>query len=42
MALSTTMILSVFLTLVPNIWVLLVAVVVFTGAFFGAHSVASG
>ena len=42
MALSTTMILSVFLTLVPNIWVLLVAVVVFTGAFFGAHPVASG
>lgn len=42
MALSAIMIVSVCLTLVPKIWVLLVAVVVFTGAFFGAHSVASG
>src|SRR5690625_6967580 len=36
------MILSIALTLVPNIWVVLLGVVVFTGAFFGAHSVASG
>jgi predicted MFS family arabinose efflux permease len=42
MALSATMIVSIVLTLVPNIWVVLVGVVVFTGAFFGAHSVASG
>lgn len=42
MALSATMIGSILLTLVPNIWVLLFGVLVFTGAFFGAHSVASG
>ena len=42
MALSATMIVAMLLTLVPNIWVLLIGVLVFTGAFFGAHSVASG
>jgi MFS transporter, YNFM family, putative membrane transport protein len=33
---------GVLLTLVPNIWVVLVATVVFTGGFFAAHAVASG
>lgn len=42
MALSATMIMAILLTLVPNIWVLLLGVLLFTGAFFGAHSVASG
>ena len=42
MALSASMIVGLLLTLVPNIWVLLAGVLVFTGAFFGAHSVASG
>ncbi|TQL71453.1 putative MFS family arabinose efflux permease [Enteractinococcus coprophilus] len=42
MALSGTMIVAILLTLVPNLWVLLAGVLVFTGAFFGAHSVASG
>ena len=42
MALSATMIVAILLTLIPNIWVVLVGILVFTGAFFGAHSVASG
>lgn len=42
MVLTTLMITGVLLTLVPNIWVLLFGLLVFTGAFFGAHSVASG
>lgn len=42
MVLSATMVVAILLTLVPNIWVLLFGVLVFTGAFFGAHSVASG
>lgn len=42
MLLSLAMIAAVLLTLVPNIWVVLVGVLVFTGAFFGAHSIASG
>lgn len=42
MVLTATMIVSVLLTLIPNIWVVLVGVLIFTGAFFGAHSVASG
>lgn len=33
---------SVLLTLAPSIWVVIVGLVIFTGAFFGAHSVASG
>ncbi len=42
MALTTTMILAILLTLVPTVWVVLLGVLLFTGAFFGAHSVASG
>jgi len=42
MVLTLTMIVGVLLTLVSNIWVLLGGLVIFTGAFFGAHSVASG
>lgn len=42
MVLTATMLVSVLLTLVPNIWVLLLGVLSFTGAFFGAHAVASG
>ena len=42
MVLTITMIVGVLLTLFPNIWVLLLGLLVFTGAFFGAHSVASG
>jgi predicted MFS family arabinose efflux permease len=36
------MVAGVLLTLAPNIWVVLAATVVFTGAFFAAHAVASG
>lgn len=42
MGLSVTMIAGVLLTLVPTIWIVLLGVLLFTGAFFGAHSVASG
>jgi len=42
MVLTLIMIIGVLLTLVPNIWVLLGGLVIFTGVFFGAHSVASG
>lgn len=42
MVLTTLMIVGVLLTLVPNLWVLLLGLLIFTGAFFGAHSVASG
>lgn len=42
MVMTTTMIIAVLLTLIPNIWVLLLGVLIFTGAFFGAHAVASG
>lgn len=42
MVLTSLMLVAVLLTLVPNIWVLLLGVLIFTGAFFGAHSVASG
>lgn len=42
MVLTVIMIIGVLLTLVPNIWVLLFGLLIFTGAFFGAHSVASG
>ena len=42
MGLSATMIAGVLLTLVPTIWIVLLGVLLFTGAFFGAHSVASG
>src|SRR5699024_11357029 len=42
MVLITLMIAGVLLTLVPNLWVLLLGLLIFTGAFFGAHSVASG
>lgn len=36
------MIVGVLATLIPNIWVIIIGLVIFTGAFFGAHSVASG
>lgn len=42
MVLTVVMIIGVLLTLVENIWVLLFGLLIFTGAFFGAHSVASG
>jgi|SRR5690625_399990 len=42
MVMTTTMIIAVLLTLIANIWVLLLGVLIFTGAFFGAHAVASG
>lgn len=42
MVLTAMMIAGVLLTLVPNTWVVVLGVLVFTGAFFGAHSVASG
>lgn len=42
MVLISLMITGVLLTLVPNLWVLLFGLLIFTGAFFGAHSVASG
>lgn len=42
MVLTGIMILGVLLTLVENLWVLLFGLLIFTGAFFGAHSVASG
>lgn len=42
MILITLMITGVLITLVPNLWVLLFGLLIFTGAFFGAHSVASG
>lgn len=42
MVMTTTMIIAVLLTLIPNIWVLLLGVLIFTGAFFGAHAIASG
>ena len=42
MVLTSTMMIGVLLTLSSNIWVLLLGVLIFTGAFFGAHSVASG
>lgn len=42
MVLTVIMIAGVLLTLVPNLWVLLFGLLIFTGAFFGAHSVASG
>lgn len=42
MVLIVVMIIGVLLTLIENIWVLLFGLLIFTGAFFGAHSVASG
>src|SRR5699024_9993197 len=42
MLLTTLMIVGVLLTLMPNLWVLLLGLLIFTGAFCGAHSVASG
>ncbi|MEO9247461.1 MFS transporter [Citricoccus nitrophenolicus] len=42
LASTATMTAGVLLTLVPSLWVLLPAVVVFTGGFFAAHAVASG
>ncbi|WP_022870546.1 MFS transporter [Yaniella halotolerans] len=42
MVLTLLMITGILLTLVPNLWVVLLGLLVFTGAFFGAHSVASG
>lgn len=42
MVLTVVMIIGVLLTLIENIWVLLFGLLIFTGAFFGAHSVASG
>ncbi|HIY86483.1 MAG TPA: MFS transporter [Candidatus Yaniella excrementavium] len=42
LVLTALMITGVLLTLVPNLWVLLLGLLIFTGAFFGAHSVASG
>jgi MFS transporter, YNFM family, putative membrane transport protein len=39
---TAVMIAGVLLTLVPSVWVVLVATVLFTGAFLAAHAVASG
>ncbi|GAA1123222.1 MFS transporter [Citricoccus alkalitolerans] len=39
---TAVMIAGVLLTLVPSLWVVLPATIVFTGGFFGAHAVASG
>ncbi|REE05095.1 MFS transporter [Citricoccus nitrophenolicus] len=39
---TAIMITGVLLTLVPSLWVVLPATIVFTGGFFGAHAVASG
>ncbi|MFC7401928.1 MFS transporter [Citricoccus sp. GCM10030269] len=39
---TAVMIGGVLLTLVPLVWVVLVATVVFTGGFFAAHAIASG
>lgn len=42
MVLGLTMTGSILLTVVSSIWIVLIGLVLFTGAFFGAHSVASG
>lgn len=42
MVLTSTMIIAILLTLSSTLWVLLFGVLIFTGAFFGAHAVASG
>lgn len=42
LAVSPAMVISVALTLVPNVWAILWGLIIFTGAFFAAHSVASG
>jgi len=39
---TVVMVAGVLLTLVPSLWAVLPATVLFTGAFFAAHSVASG
>ncbi|WP_313818251.1 MFS transporter, partial [Citricoccus sp.] len=39
---TVVMIAGVLLTLVPSLWVVLPATIVFTGGFFAAHAVASG
>ncbi|HEY4614724.1 MAG TPA: MFS transporter [Citricoccus sp.] len=39
---TVVMVAGVLLTLVPSVWAVLTATVVFTGAFFAAHAVASG
>ncbi|MFB9073823.1 MFS transporter [Citricoccus parietis] len=39
---TAAMIVGVLLTLVPSLWVVLPATIVFTGGFFAAHAVASG
>ncbi|MBB5747747.1 MFS transporter [Micrococcus sp. TA1] len=41
-AATAVMVAGVLLTLVPSVWVVLGATVLFTGAFFAAHAVASG
>ena len=42
MVLTSTMIVAILVTLSSHLWVVLLGVLIFTGAFFGAHSVASG